>query len=306
MENGPHQDVRHKVPLKSYLTLRGLLGKKRENYPWLSAQSVSQPWMTIGNGCWHVPQPPLITHSTPANRFSVQHKVEFPPHQQLPAAPYTSTPHAPSQQASRTKVCTDFPANSAPRPAGNKNSKPKWRPRKRKNANGGTAVESSPNTLIVGSSMIQNIKVEKGKTFCHPEAQVRNIHSRLPDLLNKHPLASFLVIHVGSDDIKSQQSEIFKKDFLELMGTALGSGIQCVVSGPIPSPFFSNVDFSRLRQLHVWLRRYCFYNAIPFVDNFSAFFNTSDVFTRSGQNLNQKGNIILASNVELTLKSWAF
>ena len=46
------------------------------------------------------------------------------------------------------------------------------------------------------------------------------------------------------------------------------SGKRCVVSGPIPSICFEDVNFSRVWQLHIWLKGYCNISSIPFADNF--------------------------------------
>ena len=151
--------------------------------------------------------------------------------------------------------------------------------------------------------MVRHVHCPNTETFCYPGAQVLHINSKLHELLRDNPSASTVVTHVGSNDIKLQQSEKLKDDFKTLIDTVLESGRQCVISGPLPSPRFGDVKFSRMRQLHIWLKKLCCTMGIPFVDNFHVFWKRPDLFARDGLHLNGKGKRLLAHNIELTLKS---
>lgn len=72
----------------------------------------------------------------------------------------------------------------------------------------------------------------------------------------KHAVSA-IVIHVGSNDIRLQQSEKLKEDCITLVDTLLDSGKQCIISGPLPAPCFSDVKFSRICQCYVLLNGYC-------------------------------------------------
>lgn len=92
---------------------------------------------------------------------------------------------------------------------------------------------------------------------------------KLPSLLEQYPSASTVILHVGSKDIKTQQSEKLKKDFMSLIDTLLDSRAQCVISGAMSSPCWGDVKFSCVLNLHIWLKGYCRSLGIPIVDNFT-------------------------------------
>lgn len=124
---------------------------------------------------------------------------------------------------------------------------------------------------------------------------------RVPDVADQHPTASTIVVHVGANDIRLQQSEKLKSDFISLIQTILATGKKCIISGPIPSVCFSDMQFSRIRQLHVWLMGHCTRTNIPFADNFGCFWQRPSLFARDRLHLNRAGAKMLASNLELAL-----
>ena len=157
--------------------------------------------------------------------------------------------------------------------------------------------------LLVGSSMVRQVLLPRAETFCYPGAQVSHINSVLPHIIHSNPAASMVMTHVGSNDLKSEKSESLKTDFKILIDSVLTAGKQCIVFGPMPSPRFGDIKFSRARQLHVWLKQYCLSMGIPFVDNFNVFWNRPTYFASDGLHLNKEGKHLLASNMLLTIKS---
>ena len=166
-----------------------------------------------------------------------------------------------------------------------------------------SAPAAMPTCLVVGSSMVRHISIPRAETFCYSGAQVSHITTQLPDIVHTHPAASSIITHIGSNDLKLQQSETLKADFKTLIDTVLAMGKQCIISGPLPSPRFGDIKFSRVRQLHVWLKSYCRSLGIPFVDNFTAFWNRPNLFARDGLHPNRAGKRLLANNMLLTLES---
>lgn len=160
-----------------------------------------------------------------------------------------------------------------------------------------------PSVLIVGSSVVRDVVLPEAKTLCYPGARVLNINSTILSSLLEYPSASAVVVHVGSNDTSSEQSEQLKDDFKTLVDTLLTSGKQFVLSGPLPSPHDTDMKFSRIRQLHIWLKGYCSSKGIPFVDNFCAFNQRRNLFERDGVHLSRAGSRLLAMNIDLALLS---
>ncbi len=74
-------------------------------------------------------------------------------------------------------------------------------------------------TLIVGDSIIRNISSRTTTTCCFPQATVSDVNKELQNILMKHKTANRIIIHVGKNDIRKEQSELLKKDFTELSET---------------------------------------------------------------------------------------
>ncbi|XP_063063801.1 uncharacterized protein LOC134456363 [Engraulis encrasicolus] len=160
-----------------------------------------------------------------------------------------------------------------------------------------------PSTVLIGSSMVRHVTLRNAQTWCLPGALVADVQSNVPHALSQYPTATTLIVHAGSNDIRLQQSKKLESDFLSLINTLRSTGKKYAISGPIPSVCFSAFQFSRIRQLHVWLMRHCRQEAIPYVDNFSAFWNRRNLFARDGRHLNRAGARLLATNLELTLEA---
>lgn len=174
-------------------------------------------------------------------------------------------------------------------------------------AAGATTVAANtrpgPSVLVLGSSMVRHVRVRNAYTSCHPGALVLDINRSAPNIIRHYPSASTVVIHAGINDLKLEQSEKLKDDFITLINTIHSSNKQCIISGPLPPPRFGNVKYSRLRLLHVWLKTYCMLNRIPSVDNFLTFFNRPGLFKKDRLHPNIPGSRLLSQNIKLTIES---
>ena len=161
----------------------------------------------------------------------------------------------------------------------------------------------TPSVLVVGTSMVRHVAAHSGRTFCHPGATVNEVASSALKLSEQHSLASTLVLEAGINDLKNQQSEVLKQDYISLVDRLLDTGKRLIIAGPLPPPRYGDVTTSRLRQLHLWLKGYCLKKSIPFVDNFTAFLNRPSLFKRDGLHPNQEGSRLLSVNIDLTVRS---
>lgn len=64
--------------------------------------------------------------------------------------------------------------------------------------------------------------------------------------------------------------------------TSLPLLTQCVRSGLLAPPCFGDGKFSRVRQLHIWLKRYCSSRDILSVDSLTSFLNRPELFKSDG------------------------
>lgn len=54
------------------------------------------------------------------------------------------------------------------------------------------------------------------KTLCFPGATVKDIITNIHNIIESHPSVQTIIIHVYTNDINEQQSEILKQDFIKL------------------------------------------------------------------------------------------
>uniref|UniRef100_A0AAV2JDI2 Uncharacterized protein n=1 Tax=Knipowitschia caucasica TaxID=637954 RepID=A0AAV2JDI2_KNICA len=75
----------------------------------------------------------------------------------------------------------------------------------------------APTTLIVGDSIVRHVRFFNAVTHCITGATVPDLLIRLPPLLQSLPdTISKVIVHVGINDMKLQQSEVTKKHFMDL------------------------------------------------------------------------------------------
>ncbi len=115
----------------------------------------------------------------------------------------------------------------------------------------------------------------------------------------KHKAAN-LIIHLGKNDIRKEQSELFKKDFTELFETLQRLELQLFIIGPLPA---RGTDmFSRLLGLNTWLQWSCGIKGVDFIDNFNIFWGHRQRFKLDGLYLNRLGARVLKDNIYFSLR----
>jgi len=152
-------------------------------------------------------------------------------------------------------------------------------------------------TLIIGDSIVRNIKKPSALTYCFPGAKVTDIMKKIPSILADHPLINTVVLHVGCNDIPKQSSEILKQDFIQLINSLPIHSKKFFISGPLPSLNRGIGRFSRTLSLHTWLKLTCTARNIAFVDNFNLFWKRPAFFQRDGIHPNGLGSRTLTDNL---------
>ncbi|CAJ1074280.1 unnamed protein product [Xyrichtys novacula] len=89
-------------------------------------------------------------------------------------------------------------------------------------------------TLVIGDSIIQNVRLRGAFTLFFPGATVADITAKIPSALNSHPQVNRVVIHVGTNDTSRQQSKLLKHDFTQLFNELSRPQLRVFISGPTP------------------------------------------------------------------------
>uniref|UniRef100_A0A3B5A5Z4 AIG1-type G domain-containing protein n=1 Tax=Stegastes partitus TaxID=144197 RepID=A0A3B5A5Z4_9TELE len=164
----------------------------------------------------------------------------------------------------------------------------------------------SPTTLILGDSIIENVRVYQAEIHSIPGATVSMIQNKLQDLLpSLKPSIERVIIHVGAIDILRQQSEVTKADFRLLLRFLQPCGKTVFISGPIPTMKRDEDLFSRTLSLHEWLQSVCREQGLRYIKNFDLFWKRRCFFAENGFNLNRSGSEKLAANIERAIQSSA-
>ncbi|CAJ1057768.1 hypothetical protein D4764_0229340 [Xyrichtys novacula] len=151
--------------------------------------------------------------------------------------------------------------------------------------------------------MVRHVRVHGGRTFCRLGARIKEVESSALQMCAQHSSASTLVLDARIGDIKDQQSETLKRDFISMVDHMLDTGKRLIISGPLPPTRYGDVTNSRLRQLDLWLKGFCLGRSIPYVDSFIAFLNRPHLFKSDGLHPNQEGSRLLSVNIDLMLRS---
>uniref|UniRef100_A0A8C7Y4H8 Ubiquitin carboxyl-terminal hydrolase n=1 Tax=Oryzias sinensis TaxID=183150 RepID=A0A8C7Y4H8_9TELE len=158
--------------------------------------------------------------------------------------------------------------------------------------------------LIVGDTIVQHVRVFRCRTMSLSGAVVNYISNSARRLTVKHPSAKIFIVHAGSYNLKQQKSETLKMDFINLIHKIQLLNINCIISGPLPAPCYGDIMFSRVLQLHIWLKAYCHSMSILYIDNFTTFYNRPYLLKADGLHPNNSGSRLLSMNIDLTLRSF--
>ncbi|KAJ8359169.1 hypothetical protein SKAU_G00156940 [Synaphobranchus kaupii] len=109
-------------------------------------------------------------------------------------------------------------------------------------------------------------------------ATVQDIAEKIPGILNSYPEVDRVLLHVGVNDIRKQQSELLYRDFTHLLNIVKQSHSNVYVSEPTPTHRRGMGSFTWLLSLNTWLSSACDTNGVHFVENFNLFWKHDHLF----------------------------
>ena len=247
--------------------------------PTLSPRSSGSSCGSHSALCQQIPSPPIEPAAPARARRSIPH---FTPAPQRAPARFSVQP-SPSTTALRRKSVETGHAGACPATALTTPPRPLF----------------APTTLIIGDSIIRNIRFFNATTLCFPGATVQDILLRLPGVLRDLPTSvQRIIVHVGCNNAMLQQSELTKNEFNKLLHSLNNSGKSVYISGPIPSLGRGSERFSRVLSLHTWLQSACRTHNVGYIDNFNLFWDRASYFKSDGIHPNKQGNLMLAANLQ--------
>ena len=110
-----------------------------------------------------------------------------------------------------------------------------------------------------------------------------------------------LVVHVGTNDISKQESELLKLDFIHLLTLLQTLKCHAYISGPLPTLGRGVSGFSRLLSLHTWLSSACGDYGVTFIDNLNLFWERRQLYWRDGLHPKRAGSRMITANLSYCL-----
>ena len=162
-------------------------------------------------------------------------------------------------------------------------------------------------TIFVGDTITKKVHLsaeevhpEKVFKIARPGANLNELTEDVCFFLKKlHKNATRLIMQFGYQDFRVGNSEVLRKDVLHLLEKMKQSGIEVILSGPIPYPAMTNLSFSRMYAFHTWLQE----QKVSYVSNFGEFWDNSiDLFLDDGFTLSNKGILTIERNISACLQ----
>ena len=155
--------------------------------------------------------------------------------------------------------------------------------------------------ILLGDSIIRGVAIPNCITYSYSGAKILDLERFLESLIEKHPLATTIIIHIGINDIKRKESIKIGTDFEHLATTIESLGKTCIFSGLIPAATSSSELFSRIYATNQWLKNFCSACGFGFVENFETFWKKSSLY-RDRFHPNHNGQKTLTSNIQSHLE----
>uniref|UniRef100_A0A3B4VIK0 SGNH hydrolase-type esterase domain-containing protein n=1 Tax=Seriola dumerili TaxID=41447 RepID=A0A3B4VIK0_SERDU len=90
-----------------------------------------------------------------------------------------------------------------------------------------------------------------------PKDEVSDMAERILHVVPSHPIVKNIILHIGTNDVVKQQSEILKRDFTDPLNIVSSLNVEVFISGPLPPVRGGAVRFSRSLALNTWLSTAC-------------------------------------------------
>ncbi|XP_072314199.1 uncharacterized protein [Eucyclogobius newberryi] len=159
-----------------------------------------------------------------------------------------------------------------------------------------TPAEHTRETLVIGSSIVRDVKLPAASVRSYPGARMGDIEGNLRLLKQSRDRFRRVVIHAGGNDAQRRQSEVLRVQVAAVCELAKSMSDTVIFSGPLPNRINAEL-YSRLSAFNSWLSRWFPQNNVVFIDNWSAFWGKPGLIRRDGIHPTSEGTSLLVRNL---------
>ena len=155
-------------------------------------------------------------------------------------------------------------------------------------------------TLVIGSSIMRNVKVSGTLVKCIPGARAGDIESNLKIMAKSNSNGKRydkIVIHCGGNDTRLRKSEITKINVESVCTYAKTMSDTIIFSGPLPN-MINDEMYSRMSSFNRWLSRWCPDNNVGFINHWKSFEGKTGLMGRDGIHPTWDGARLISRNME--------
>lgn len=155
---------------------------------------------------------------------------------------------------------------------------------------------AEPDTLLIGSSIVRDMKLPAVSVRCYPGARVGDIEGQLRLLKQGGHRYRRVVVHAGGIDARRRQSEVLKLQVGAVCELAKSMADTVIFSGPLPNRT-SDEMYSRHLAFDCWLARWCCQNGVVHLSHHQAFWEKPWLMRRDGIHPTLEGASLLSWNL---------
>ena len=158
-------------------------------------------------------------------------------------------------------------------------------------------VDQQEDSILVGDSMIRHQLEEfcerapkQRKRYCYPGAKIDDIANELKEIMEKEKQDSLYIVHVGTNDVKTTNSEELIAKYKQMISTLKEKRTNLIISGILPRINAENQFYNKAFSTNNRLKSLCSKENVEFINLWDHFYDQKSLYNHDGLHLNPVGS----------------
>ena len=158
-------------------------------------------------------------------------------------------------------------------------------------------MDEPEDSIIVGDSIVRHQLEEfcgrapkQRKRYCFPGAKIDRITNSIEEIVDKEKSDSVYIVHVGTNDVKTTNSEELMKRYRQMISTLKAKRSKFIVSGILPRIGAESQFYNKAFSTNNRLKSLCSEENVEFINLWNHFYDQQILFNRDGIHLNPVGS----------------